>query len=287
MASEKKFLHKALDDSVVIEYLSKSLDRAGVSSISVQRTPIATRITMLVQKPGMVVGKRGAGINDIVEDIKAKFGIDNPQIEVLEVPIPSLDSKLVAQKIGKQIELRGNVKQVMRMSLQDIMGAGALGAEIRVAGKIVGKGGKAKTISARQGFLKKSGESKRLVSVGRYTAYPKAGAIGVTVRILPSGVYMAEKIDVSKLKLPEAAVAPTAPVEAVAQDSLQAKIEMEKKPVQKATEAEGEEAKPKKVSRKKAAAAKPLDETASAVAAKPSTEGTAPAAENAPVPSAQ
>lgn len=252
MASERKFLHKALDDYAMIEYLEKSLDRAGVSSISVQRTPIATRITMQVQKPGMVVGKRGSGINDIVEDVKARFGVENPQIEVLEVPVPSLDAKLVAQKIGKQIELRGNVKQVMRMSLQDIMGAGALGAEIRIAGKVVGKGGKARTLTARQGFLKKSGESKRLVSEAHYTAYPKAGAIGVKVKILPPGAYLAEKISVSNLKLPETATpAAEAPAAATEGAEVAEAIEAIQTP-ENAEAGKRAEEKPKKRPRKKA-----------------------------------
>lgn len=275
MASEKNFLHKALDDYAMIEYLSKSLDRAGVSSVSVQRTPIATRITMLVQKPGMVVGKRGAGINEIVEDVKSKFGVENPQIEVLEVAVPSLDPKLVAQKIGKQIELRGNMKQVMRMTLQDIMGAGALGAEIRVAGKIVGKGGKAKTLAARKGFLKKSGESKRMVSEAHYTSYPKAGAIGITVKILPPGAYMAEKIDVNSLKFPEkvAAQAQVAAPSAAAETPQSKEASAEKPAAEKVA------APKKRVSKKKAASA-PADTTETSGAkteAKPRAEAEAKA----------
>ncbi len=91
------------------------------------------------------------------------------------------------------MELRGNAKQAMRIALREIMSAGAIGAEIRVAGKIVGKGGKAKALTVRAGYLKKSGDLMKLVNEAKATAYPKAGAIGVTVRILPPGTELPDK----------------------------------------------------------------------------------------------
>lgn len=187
MAVEKKFLKKAVDGLKVKSFLYRELERASVSKIELQKTPIATRITVYVRKPGMVVGKRGKSIRDLCFVLERDFAIENPQIEVIEVSAPALDARLMAEKIGKRIESKPNVKPIMRMALQEIMGAGALGAEIRVAGKIVGKGGKAKTFSARAGFLRKSGDQKRLVAVGHYTAYLSAGAVGIRVRIVPPG----------------------------------------------------------------------------------------------------
>ena len=217
MATEKKFVHKAINDFEVKHFLETKLERAGVSSITIQRTPIATRITLEVQKPGIVVGKRGTAIDELAAELK-QFGIDNPQIEVIEVAVPALDSKLIAHRIAKSIELRGNVKQSMSIALREIMGAGALGAEIRVAGKIVGKGGKAKTITVRSGFLKKSGELMKLVREAAFTTYPKAGAIGIRVKILPPGTKMPDKLvlppekpPVEALKQEEAAKPEEAP----------------------------------------------------------------------------
>ncbi|MBI3587625.1 30S ribosomal protein S3 [Candidatus Micrarchaeota archaeon] len=200
MATEKKFIQKAFADFGIKEFLGKYLDRAGVSKVTVAKTPIATRITIEVQRPGIVVGKGGESITRVSRELKVRFGIENPQIEVVEVPVPSLDAKLVAERIGRQIELRGNVKQALRIALREIMDAGAVGAEIRVAGKIVGKGGKAKALTVRQGYLKKSGDTIKLVREGRYTAYPKAGAIGVSVKILPPGTKFDDKPSLLKLR---------------------------------------------------------------------------------------
>ncbi len=194
MATERKFLAKALNDYSIKEFLESQLSRAGVSAVSVQQTPIATRITISVQRPGIVVGKKGLAISTLAGQLTSKFGLENPQIEVAEVAVPSLDAKLVADRIGHQIELRDNAKQAVRFALREIMGAGAIGAEIRVAGKIVGKGGKAKAFTVRSGYLKKSGELVKLVREGHYTSYPKAGAIGITVKILPPGTKIPDKV---------------------------------------------------------------------------------------------
>ncbi|NUN11342.1 30S ribosomal protein S3 [Candidatus Micrarchaeota archaeon] len=203
MAIGNKFVKTAIKEMIVKEYLQKELDRAGVSNIVIQKTPIATRISIAVRKPGIVVGKKGANIRDLCEMLEKKFGIENPQIEVLEVKEPALDAKLMAEKIGKKIEAKPNVKPIVRMALQEVMRAGALGAEIRVAGKIVGKGGKAKTITVRKGYLKKSGDALKLVSLGTYTCYLKAGSIGITVKILPQGAIPVEKVEITSEDKPE------------------------------------------------------------------------------------
>ncbi|MFH0973833.1 MAG: 30S ribosomal protein S3 [Candidatus Micrarchaeota archaeon] len=201
MAVEKKFIKTALADLAVKMFLEKELERAGVSKVEIQKTPIATRISIFVRRPGIVVGKRGKAIKDLCDDLQARFEIENPQIEVVEVEKPDLDARLVAERVGKQIELKPRIKPIMRIALRDVMNAGALGAEIRVAGKVVGKGAKAKALTVRDGYLKKSGEAMKLVNVGHYTTYLKAGAIGITVKIVPPGTVFADQV--SAIKIPE------------------------------------------------------------------------------------
>jgi len=219
VAVEKKFITKALADLEVKNFLFVELERAGVSSINIQRTPIATRISLCVRKPGMVVGKKGKAIKDLCDDLTAKFNIENPQIEVIEVMQPALDASLVAEKLGKQIETNPRVKPILRMALKEVMEAGAIGAEIRVAGKIVGKGGKAKTITVRKGYLKKSGEPMNLVNQGRYVARLKAGCIGIKVKIVSP-----ETVFPDKVKIPSA-TAIVAEEETVVEQAAEPKVE--------------------------------------------------------------
>ena len=198
MTVMRKMIQKALDDLQVKTYLYKDLAKAGVSDIQIQRTPIATRSTAKVRKPGMVVGKKGNTIKEVCDELTRRFGIENPQFEVIEVTQPSLDAKLMAEKIGQRIEMRPNIKPIMRMALREIIEAGALGAEIQVAGKVVGKGGKAKALRVRGGYLRKSGEPMKQVRRGHYVAYLKAGAIGILVKIVPPNAVFPDTINVPK-----------------------------------------------------------------------------------------
>ncbi len=203
MATEKKFIQKALLDFSLKQFLERELANAGVSSIEIQKTPIATRIAIMVRRPGLVVGKKGKAIKDIASMLQSQYKVENPQIEVIEVSVPSLDAKLMAEKVGRQLEIKGNVKTAMRFALKEIMAAGAIGAEIRAAGKLVGKGGKARTLTIRAGYLKKSGEESRKVKEGKYTAHLKAGAVGISVKIVPPGTVFSDNVDVSTLVVPQ------------------------------------------------------------------------------------
>lgn len=195
MAIERNFIKKALGVQQVKEYLEKKLRKAGISKILIQKTPVATRLSLFVRRPGLVVGKGGEGIKELCKILEEEFKIENPQIDVIEIENPALDPALVAEKIAKTIETSGkNIKQMLRFALKDIMDAGAIGAEIRVAGKLAGKGGRAKAMCVREGYLKKSGDMVQYVTEGRYVAYPKSGAIGVRVRIVPPGVVFPDKI---------------------------------------------------------------------------------------------
>ena len=198
MTVQRKMLEKALDDLTVKLFLYKDLAKAGVSDIQIQRTPIATRITAKVRKPGMVVGKKGNTIKEVCDELSRRFGIENPQFEVVEVTQPTLDAKLMAEKIGQRIEMRPNIKPIMRMAMREIMEAGALGVEIQVAGKVGGKGGKAKSLRVRSGYLRKSGEPMKQVRRGHYVAYLKAGAIGILVKIVPPTAVFPDTINVPK-----------------------------------------------------------------------------------------
>ncbi|MFQ5406636.1 MAG: 30S ribosomal protein S3 [Candidatus Micrarchaeia archaeon] len=247
MATEKKFIKKAIRDFEIKRFLKKKLEKAGVSQINIQKTPLATRVTLFVRRPGIVVGRKGSSIKELCSALERKFSMDNPQLDIIEVENPSLDAQLVAEKIGKQIEFRGNVKQAVRFALREVKESGAIGVEIRASGKVVGKGGKARAITARMGYLKKSGHYVKFVNVGNCTAYLRAGAIGIRVKIVPPHVVFPDVINLSKIKQLE---------EKKKEENQEPKDEAEKVAEEKIEEAKKEEAKPKKKAKKKAKKAK-------------------------------
>jgi len=263
MGIERKFINKAISDHKVRAFIKKEMDRAGVSQVILQKTPMATRIIIYVRRPGVVVGKKGSSIKDLCEKLTARFGVDNPQLDVIEVENTSLDATLMAEKIGRQIEIRGNIKQIMRMTLKDIMAAGAVGAEVRLAGKVVGKGGKAKTMKIYAGHLKKSGDPVHLIPEGRYVCYLKAGTIGVSVKIASPKVKYPDSYDMKALNL-KLAVKPLAEeiaeasqdeAPATADADLEKTIDSKLEAAKKAPAKKEEKAAPKKEKKPEAKAA--------------------------------
>jgi small subunit ribosomal protein S3 len=193
MAVERKFIEDAISRYRLAAYLEKELDRAGFSKVEIQRTPMVTRINVEVTKPGKVIGRKGKTIKDLTDAIQKNFGIDNPQISVSEVTNENLEPRLVAKRVVRSVEMGRNVRRILHFTLKTIMDAGALGAEIVASGKIAAKGARAKRLRVGAGYMPKSGEPSRLVRVAHVTAYPKFGAIGVLVKIVPPGTVFPDK----------------------------------------------------------------------------------------------
>ncbi|QLJ52997.1 MAG: SSU ribosomal protein S3 [Candidatus Fermentimicrarchaeum limneticum] len=202
MAVERKFIEDSISRYKLAKYLEKELDRAGFSKVEIQRTPMVTRINVDVTKPGKVIGRKGKTIKDLTEFIQNNFGVDNPQISVSEVTNENLEPRLVAKRVVRSIERGGNVRRILHFTLKTIMDTGAMGAEIIASGKIAAKGARARRLRVGAGYLPKSGEPSRLVRVAHVTAYPKFGAIGVRVKIVPPGTVFPDKEKAKPVELP-------------------------------------------------------------------------------------
>ena len=198
---EGKFIEDAITRYRVSKFLETELDRAGFSRVEIQRTPMVTRIAVEVTNPGRVIGKRGKSIQDLTDAITREFKIENPQISVVESTNQNLEPRLVAKKICRFIEMGKKIRAILHASLRDIMGAGALGAEIVASGKVAAKGGRSKRFRLMAGYIPKAGEPARLVARSHVTAYPKSGAIGVLVRIVLPGTEFPDKVSGSKPEL--------------------------------------------------------------------------------------
>jgi small subunit ribosomal protein S3 len=202
LAVERKFIEDSISRYRIAEYLERELDRAGFSSVEIQRTPVVTRIAVEVTKPGKVIGRKGGSIKDLTASIAERFKIDNPNISITEVTKIELEPRLMAKSVVRQIETGKNVRRVLHFSLKRVMESGALGAEIVASGKIGAKGGRARCMRVSAGYIPKAGEPTRLVRESHVTAYPKSGAIGVLVRIVPPGTVFPDKKDIKPISLP-------------------------------------------------------------------------------------
>ncbi len=190
---ETKFIEDAIIKLNISKYLGKELVRAGFSRVEIQKTPILTRITVYVLNPGRVIGRGGRTIDIITETIKTKFRVDNPQINVMKVEIKMLEPLLVAKGIAERLERGMNARRILQSTLREVIENGALGAEIIASGKLAAKGARAKTIRKSLGYIPKAGDVTFLVREALATAYPKYGAIGVRVRIVPPGTVFPDR----------------------------------------------------------------------------------------------
>jgi small subunit ribosomal protein S3 len=184
MAIEKLFIKEGIKESEVEEYLAKRFEKAGYSHTEIQRTPLGTRIIVYAHKPGLVIGRSGKRINEITEEIKEKFGFENPLIDVKEVEQPFLDAHIVAQRVARALERGINFKKVANYYLDRVLEAGAIGVQIKIAGKLAGSE-RSRFQKFKKGFVAFSGDyADTLVDKGEAQANIKPGVIGVQVRIM-------------------------------------------------------------------------------------------------------
>lgn len=195
MTAERKFLSENLRRLLLKEYIKKEIERAGFGALDIQRTPLGTRITLFVERLGIVIGKGGGAIRELTEVIEKKFGFDNPQIAVEEVKNSELNPHIMAQKLAESLERGWNFRRAGHSTLRRIMDAGARGCQVVIAGKI--RGERHKTVKFTSGHIKYCGEPAELsMQEGYAVALKKPGIMGVKVKIMPPDAKMPDEISI-------------------------------------------------------------------------------------------
>lgn len=191
---EKKFVGFKKDELGVREYIKNVLGKGRISNVSIEYTPVGEKIKVHTSRPGQIIGRRGEKIDELTKFLKKKFRLDNPHIEIVEIHEPLLDAQLVADEIAIMLERRGSLKfkVVAYKMLQSIIRTGALGVEIRLSGKLPSD--RARTWRFAQGYLRKTGDSAKIVDTAKSQAVTIAGVVGVRVSILKPGTVLHDQI---------------------------------------------------------------------------------------------
>jgi len=191
---EKKFVAFKKKEYAMKKYVWNSLGKGKVSSIKVEYTPVGEKIIVATDKPGLIIGSRGERIDNLTRILKLRFKLENPNIEISEIKNPDLDAQLVADRIALDLEKFGNLKfkTIAYKELVRIMKAGALGVEIRLSGKLPSD--RAKSWRFAAGYLKKVGDSAKVVGKAQSVALTKLGISGIKVGILPPDAKIHDKI---------------------------------------------------------------------------------------------
>lgn len=164
------------------EYLSSSLTEAGYGGAEVQKTPIGTKITLFVIRPGLVIGRKGSGIRDLTARLEQNFNLENAQVSVTEVTKPELNPHIMANRIAQLIERGTAFRRASLWTINTIMGAGAMGVEITISGKL--RGERAHFEKHTAGIIPKSGKvAEEVVRSSTNSLLTKMGLVGIKLKI--------------------------------------------------------------------------------------------------------
>ena len=136
-ANTKDFADNLVEDQKIRKFLKKKLYAAGISNIVIERTAKFVKVNLFTAKPGIIIGKGGAGVDTIKAEI-AKLINKEVNLNIVEVKNADLDAQLVAENIAGQLERRISFRRAMKQCMQKTMKAGALGIKTAVSGRLGG-----------------------------------------------------------------------------------------------------------------------------------------------------
>lgn len=184
---KKYFIEQGIKKVAVDEYLASKFWRAGYAGVDIIKTPLGTRVIIYALRPGLIIGRKGQALKTIQTILEKVFGIENPQITVVEVENPDINARVVAANIALALERGIHFRRAAFIALRRVLAAGALGCEIVISGKLVAERSRYEKLKA--GKVYKSGDqSLRLVDRAVAHVLLKPGMYGVEVLITRPGM---------------------------------------------------------------------------------------------------
>jgi len=133
----KTFPDKLVEDHKIRNYIFARIPKGGISKIIIERTLKRITLTIHTARPGVVIGKGGAEVDKIKEELKKLTGKDL-QINIFEIKRPELDAKLVGESIAQQLKARISYRRAMKQAIASAVRVGAQGIKIKVSGRLGG-----------------------------------------------------------------------------------------------------------------------------------------------------
>ena len=134
---EKNFDKKLEEDLMLRKYVKNRLQRASVSKIVIERTPKKITLTIHTARPGIVIGRKGAEVDKLKEELQRITGKDVP-LNITEIKRPELDAQLVAENIASQLAGKISFRRAMKKAIMSAMRMGAEGIRISCSGRLGG-----------------------------------------------------------------------------------------------------------------------------------------------------
>lgn len=188
----KDFGDNLVEDQKIRQYLNKRLEKASVSRIVIERTLKLVTITICTARPGIVIGKGGADVDKLREELKNLFKKEI-QINIYEVKKPDLDATIVGHNIARQLEGKIAYRRAAKMAIQNAIRSGAEGIKIQISGRLNGA-------EMRRKEMFKEGRTplhtfRADIDYCQCEALTKVGLLGVKVWICRGEIY--NKVDLA------------------------------------------------------------------------------------------
>lgn len=185
-ANKRKYSKLLLQDLEIEKIIRKKLADASVSRIEIHRTANRVIINIHSAKPGLIIGRQGAGIEALKEHLEKQFR-EEFTLSIKEINKPALDARLMGDSIARQVEKRISYRRAAKMAVDKAIESGALGAKVSVAGRLNGV-----EISRSEFFSKGKIPLHTLranIDYARTTAKTTYGSIGIKVWIYKGDVF--------------------------------------------------------------------------------------------------
>ena len=202
MSIVKRFITESIKKTEIDEFLQKKLERAGYGGVDISKTPLGTHVVIYAMRPGIVIGRGGETIKDLATTLEESFNLSNPQISVSEIEVPEFNAFVVASRVASALQRGVHFRRAGFWALNQVMDAGALGAEIVISGKL--RTERARFEKFRAGYFPRCGDPA-LTYMKKAEAHVqlKPGIIGVRVKLMPPDAQFPDKIQITTELPPE------------------------------------------------------------------------------------
>ena len=202
MSIVKRFITEAIKKTEIDEFLQKKLERAGYGGVDLSKTPLGTHVVIYAMRPGIVIGRGGETIKDLAMTLEENFKLANPQISVSEIEVPEFNAFVIASRVASALQRGVHFRRAGFWALNQVMEAGALGAEIVISGKL--RTERARFEKFRAGYFPRCGHpALKYMKKAEAHVQLKPGIIGVRVKIMPPDAKFPDKIQITQELPPE------------------------------------------------------------------------------------
>ena len=133
----RDYADRLVEDLKLREYIQEHLKAAGISKVVIERAAKSTQVTVYTARPGVIIGKKGADIEKLRQNLSRRAG-GEVGLNIVEVRKPEVDAQLVAEGVAQQLERRVSFRRAMKRAVQNALRFGAQGIRINVSGRLGG-----------------------------------------------------------------------------------------------------------------------------------------------------